>query len=173
MFLDEVACVRGAAAALGWDGAAFPVRIAGEDAWAIASVETLPVLTSTCGRVVRRTDGQGTSTVVVSGVLVTGPATSKTTDRASVYAGYCPRAVLVPDGPGVVPVMMAAAVLGQGVVVAGDSGLIKLSDAGPAIGREWGEDVALEDGEAAHVTAGQAASARRVLVEQVERVLSR
>lgn len=140
MFLDDAASVSAAASALGWPGSPVPVRVAGEDAWAIAALGD-------------QSEAPGSERVVISGVLVAGAATNKTTDRASVFAGYCPRAVLVPDSTGVMPVVMAAAVLDQGVVVAGNDRMTKLSDAGPAV------NVA---GDGDH-----AALARRILDDQI------
>lgn len=71
------------------------------------------------------------SAVQVVGAIVTGPASSNVAVRASVFAGYSPRAVLVPDGRGVLEVQVAAAMLEQGVVVASGDGVSLLSPAGP------------------------------------------
>jgi hypothetical protein len=150
MFLPGVAVVRQAAAALGWIGEPVRVRFGGEDAWAVASLTTAYV-----GALAKRnTSGPSStaaSTVEIFGVIVAGTAGSRVAVRASVFAGYSPRAVLVPDGPGVLGAQVAAAMLGQGVVVASDSRVRLLSGAEPT---QLG-------------IAGPADAARRRLAEQV------
>lgn len=133
MFQPDVTVVRQAAAALGWAGEPVRVRFGGEDVWAVAGL--------TSSRADRSVQWQssGTTTVDVSavevaalsiaGVLVTGTATSSVAVRASVFAGYAPRAVLVPEGPGVLALQVTAAMLGQGVVVVSGAGLRLLSAA--------------------------------------------
>ncbi len=71
------------------------------------------------------------SAMRIVGAIVAGPARSNVAVRASVFAGYSPRAVLVPDGPGVLEVQVAAAMLEQGVVIASSDGVRLLSPAGP------------------------------------------
>jgi hypothetical protein len=113
----EKATVALAAEALGWMGDPVQVRMCGESAWAIAALSA---------------DVDGAATV--TGVLVAGAPETNPTARASVFAGFCPRAVLVTDGPGVLSVQMDAAVLDQGVVVVRDDGHINvLSTAGPRV----------------------------------------
>ena len=126
MFRPGVGVVAEAAAALRWTGEPVRVRFGGEDAWAIAS------LTSAGAKGERRAWGElsvSAGAVEISGVIVAGSAGSSVTARASVFAGYSPRAVLVPDGPGAFEVQIAAAMLGQGVVIAYDSGVRLLSAA--------------------------------------------
>lgn len=108
-----------AAEALGWIGAPVQVRMCGETGWAIAAFSA-----------------DADSPATVAGVLVTGAPGTNPTARASVFASFCPRAVLVPDGPGVLSVQMDAAVLDQGVVVVRDDGHVEaLSTAGPRVTR--------------------------------------
>jgi hypothetical protein len=106
-----------AAKALGWMGDPVRVRMCGESAWAIAAFSA---------------DADGGATI--TGVLVAGAPETNPTARASVFAGFCPRAVLVSDGPGVLSVQMDAAVLDQGVVVVRHDGRVDvLSMAGPRV----------------------------------------
>lgn len=122
MFQPDMEAVADAAALLGWSGVPVGIRMCGSDAWAIASFTA--------------SSGEGAATgpsIAIAGVLVTGDARSKPAARASVFAGYCPRAILVPDGRDVLSLQMEAAVLDQGVVVAGETGRRKLSDAGPTV----------------------------------------
>lgn len=102
----DATVIQRAAASLGWEGTPVPVRWAGENAWAIASWASNPLANS------------GAS-VQIAGVMVTGSARSRPTQRASVFAGYCRRAVVITEGRGVLPVQVEAAVLDQGVVVVG------------------------------------------------------
>ena len=109
--------IEHAAAALGWIGDPVQVRMCGETAWAIAAFSA-----------------DAHSPAAVAGVLVAGAPETNPTARASVFASFCPRAVLVPDGPGVLSVQMDAAVLDQGVVVVRDDGHVDaLSTAGPRV----------------------------------------
>lgn len=135
MFRPEITDVRQAAAALGWTGAPVQVRFGGEDAWVIARLTTEFIDRSLRRDGARPTRVEvstlGASAVRIVGTIVSGPAMSSVAVRASVFAGYSPRAVLVPDGPGVLEVQVAAAMLEQGVVVASDGGVRLLSPAGP------------------------------------------
>jgi hypothetical protein len=121
MFRPDLTAVADAAASLGWDGAPVEIRMCGQDAWVIASL-TPNESVSEHGMPMR-----------IAGALVAGDIRSKPTERASLFAGYCPRAVLIPDGRGVLPVQIDAAVLDQGVVVFANDSLYKLSDAGPTV----------------------------------------
>lgn len=113
----DATVVRSAATSLGWEGTPVRVRWAGENAWAIASwALNLP---ATSGASIR-----------IAGVMVTGSTRNRPTQRASVFAGYCRRAVVIPEGRGVLPVQMEAAVLDQGVVVVGPDGTRMLSAPG-------------------------------------------
>jgi len=135
MFRPEMTEVRQAAAALGWTGVPVQVRFGGEDAWVIARLTTEFVDRSVQRNGARPTKVEvstlGASAVRIIGTIVSGPAMSSVAIRASVFAGYSPRAVLVPDGPGVLEVQVAAAMLEQGVVVASGGGVRLLSPAGP------------------------------------------
>lgn len=127
MFRPDHEVVERAAASLGWAGEPVPVRFCGEDAWAIASL-------TSAGAMAESAVGESrpaTSAVEISGVIIAGTAGSTVAIRASVFAGYSPRAVLVPDGPEVLQVQVAAAMLGQGVVVASATGVRLLSAAEP------------------------------------------
>src|SRR5215210_1570012 len=113
MFQPEMADIRQAAAALGWTGAPVQVRFGGEDAWVIARLATEFV-----DRSVQRAGARpamvevstlGAAALRIVGTIVSGPAMSNVAVRASIFAGYSPRAVLVPDGPGVLEVQVAAA----------------------------------------------------------------
>lgn len=127
--------VRKAAAVLGWTGVPVQVRFGGEDAWAIAQLATESVdrsLRRDGARPMRvEASSVEASAVRIVGAIVAGPAKSSVVVRASVFAGYSPRAVLVPDGSGVLEVQVAAAMLEQGVVVASGNGVRLLSPAGP------------------------------------------
>lgn len=123
MFRPNATVVAGAAAALGWNGQPVAIRMCGEDAWAVASLTAND-----------EAFGDSSISLRIDGVLVTGDVQSNPTERASVFAGYCSRAVLIPDGRGVLNVQIDAAVLDQGVVVLGANGPFKLGDAGPAVG---------------------------------------
>lgn len=136
MFWPEMTVVRQAAAALGWEGVPVQVRFGGEDAWVIARLATGFV-----ERTWRRNEARPmrveassveASAVRIVGAIVAGPARSNVVVGASAFAAYSPRAVLVSDGPGVLDVQVAAAMLEQGVVVASDDGVRLLSTAGPA-----------------------------------------
>lgn len=128
-----MATVRRAAAALGWAGVPVQVRFGGEDAWVIAGLtDAVWHEFAQGGRSTRvEVSSVGVSAVRIIGAIVTGPASSKVAVRASVFAGYSPRSVLVPDGPGVLEVQVAAAMLEQGVVVASGGGVRLLSPPGP------------------------------------------
>lgn len=136
MFRPDVLVVGQAADALGWAGEPVQIRFGGEDAWAVAALTSAhvdePATPNTSGPGTADLSAGTLPSVRIAGVIVAGTATSNVGVRASVFAGYSPRAVLVPDGPGVLAVQVAAAMLGQGVVVATDGGARLLSPAGPA-----------------------------------------
>lgn len=91
----------------------------GEDGWAIAHPQ------------------KHSDELALDGVLVDGTVHDNPTARASVFASFCPRAVLVAEEFGVLRVQMDAAVLDQGVVVLrGDGHVDLLSEAGPRVIRE-------------------------------------
>lgn len=133
MFRPDVKAVADAAASLGWEGVPVGIRMCGSDAWAIASLAPSPAV-----------GASGGLPVAIAGVLVVGDARSKPTERASVFAGYCPRAILVPSGRDVLSMQMDAAVLDQGVVVAAKTGTRKLSDAGPTVANPTGVDASAQ-----------------------------
>jgi hypothetical protein len=76
------------------------------------------------------------------GCLILGSGSSATA-QASLFAGYSPRAVLVPDRGDVLGVLVEAALLDQGVVLRSGDGIDALSEAGPRVAggrfdvREW------------------------------------
>lgn len=141
----EATAVSQAAVALGWNGTPVAVRWAGESAWAIASLEPgQPAAPS--------------SAVEIAGVVVTGTAGSRPAQRASVFAGYCRRAVLIPDDGDVLPVQVEAAVLDQGVVVAGRDGTRMLSAPGAARPGVNGAEVSARRAFAEHVYAALTAA---------------
>ncbi|MGY4720258.1 hypothetical protein [Naumannella huperziae] len=142
MFLPDVKVVRQAAAALGWDGDPVQVRFGGEDAWALASLTNAHLDATPNTSALARVDGStvDVSAVRIAGVIVAGRTTSHVVTRASVFAGYSPRAVLVPDGPRVLAVQVAAAMLGQGVVVVSERSARLLSPAEPT--QLWSADAA-------------------------------
>lgn len=122
MFSPSVAVVADAGAALGWSGTPVRVRLCGEEAWAIAALAG-PGDADDCGYPVR-----------VAGVLVAGTASRDPTPRASLFAGFCPRAVLVPERSRLLRIRLNAALLDQGIVtVAADDSTSVLSPAGPAV----------------------------------------
>lgn len=111
-----------AAMALGWSGTPVRVRHCGEQAWAIAAL-TEPGDSDDCGYPVR-----------MAGVLVAGTAGTDPTGRASLFAGFCPRAVLVPESSDLLPIQVDAALLDQGVVtVSADDSTTLMSPAGPVV----------------------------------------
>lgn len=120
----SLAAIADAAATLQWEGEPVSVRLCGEHAWAIAWIET---------------DAHGGAVIPsrrrmhLSGVIVTGTARTQPVQRASVFAGYCRRAVFVPDGPGLLGIQVDAAVLGQGVIVQTPAGIQKVADADPLV----------------------------------------
>lgn len=120
--------VAKAAAALQWTGEPVLVRFGGEEAWVIASLTSANAKAESAAL---RESCPASQAVEISGVIVAGTAGSSVAVRASVFAGYSPRAVLVPDGPEVLQVQVAAAILGQGVVVASGTGVRLLSSAEP------------------------------------------
>lgn len=122
MFSPSAGVVASAATALGWSGMPVPIRLCGERVWAIAA------------RVAPEDAEEWDYPVSVSGVLVAGTARSDPTPRASLFAGFCPRAVLVPEGSDLLAIRLNAALLDQGVVtVASDGSTSLLSPAGPIV----------------------------------------
>lgn len=124
MFKPGLSALMDAAESLGWEGHVVQVRLCGEDAWAVASLEPEGSALA-----------DGAAPVSIAGVLVAGSLRSRPTQRASVFAGYCPRAVLVPRGRDLLSLQIDAAILEQGVVVVTEDGARKLSDAGPKVQR--------------------------------------
>lgn len=122
MFRPDVGVVAEAAAALGWIGEPIRVRFGGEDVWAVASL-------TSAGAGASGESSVAAGAVEISGVIVAGSVGLSVAVRASVFAGYAPRAVLVPDAPGVLALQVTAAILGQGVVVASGAGARLLSAA--------------------------------------------
>lgn len=110
-----------AARCLGWVGdVAGPVSFGGVCFWAVADVS-------------RSGDGEGRPEVRLSGCLLAGHAGPALQREASLLAAYTPRAVLVGAGRDLTGVLVDAAILDQGVVVAGAGGVQLLATAGPRV----------------------------------------
>jgi hypothetical protein len=110
-----------AARYLGWVGDVVgPVSFGGVCFWAVADVS-------------RSGDGEGRPEVRLSGCLLTGHAGPALLRKASLLAAYTPRAVLVGAGHDLTGVLVDAAILDQGVVVAGAGGVQLLATAGPRV----------------------------------------
>lgn len=81
--------------------------------------------------------------VSLLGCLVVGDDVIRATHRASLLAGYAPRAVLVSGKEDLVALTVDAALLDQGIVVSEGSNVRLLADAGPRVAgrgldaREW------------------------------------
>jgi hypothetical protein len=119
--------IEEAAECLGWVGdTAGPVSFGGVSFWAVADFGG-------------PADGEGRPDVRLSGCLLaghaghSGHASSALMRQASLLAAYTPRAVLVADGQDLTGVLVDAAILDQGVVVAGVNGVRLLAGAGPRV----------------------------------------
>lgn len=160
MFSPSAGVVASAATALGWSGIPVPIRLCGESVWAIAA------------RVAPEDAEEWDYPVSVSGVLVAGTARSDPTPRASLFAGFCPRAVLVPEGSDLLAIRVNAALLDQGIVtVSSDGSVSLLSPAGSTIVVHANGDVqaggAVSDRDRTHVSG----RGRWRLLEQAHRAL--
>jgi hypothetical protein len=125
--------IEEAAECLGWVGDTVgPVSFGGVCFWAVADVSG-------------PAGGEGRLDVRLSGCLLPGRTgrTGRTGHadhtgsalmrQASLLAAYTPRAVLVADGQDLTGVLVDAAILDQGVVVAGVNGVRLLAGAGPRV----------------------------------------
>jgi hypothetical protein len=113
--------IEEAAGCLGWVGDLVgPVSFGGVCFWAVADVSG-----SACG--------EGRPDVHLSGCLFAGRVSSAPLREASLLAAYTPRAVLVVDGHDLTSVLVDAAILDQGIVVAGANGVQLLANAGPRV----------------------------------------
>ncbi|MDQ1305808.1 MAG: hypothetical protein QG671_1640 [Actinomycetota bacterium] len=122
---------RAAADALGWIGDIVgPVDFAGVRFLAVVDAEALAERPPSSQE---PPSEQGRPWL--TGALVEGPATPGLLRAASRLAAYAPRAVLVRERRGLTGFLVDAALLDQGVVVAGADGVTVLAPAGPVVPR--------------------------------------
>lgn len=121
VFAPSLTMVAEAAECLGWAGDVVgPVSFGGVCFWAVADVS-------------RSGGGEGRPEVRLSGCLLAGHAGPALLQEASLLAAYTPRAVLVGGSHDLTGVLVDAAILDQGVVVAGANGVQLLATAGPRV----------------------------------------
>lgn len=116
--------VRQAVAALGWPGDVVgPVEFAGARFRAVVQIDDVEPVDAPSGRTA--------AGLRLVGALFQGEPTPRLLRAASLLAAYAPRAVLVPERADLTGFLVDAALLDQGVVVAGPRGLRVLSTPGP------------------------------------------
>lgn len=123
MFWPPITTVIEAAQALGWAGDVVgPVSFGGAQFWAVAQVEA------------PEDDREDRSEVRLAGCIVAGLAHADVLREASLLAAYARRAVLVDQSEDLTALLVDAAILDQGLVAVGPSGVQVLSGAGPRVG---------------------------------------
>ncbi|MDQ2708780.1 MAG: hypothetical protein M3Z25_14580 [Actinomycetota bacterium] len=158
--LDLVAATR----LLGWSGDVVgPVSFGGVTFWAVTRLDTVEHARRVAageGAIVGQREllelhltaadagsrgvvGCARAAVSLAGAIVRGSDPRQAIQHASFLSGYSPRAVLLDDRVDLLPVLVDAAVLDQGVVVTRASGAELLAQPGPRVAgtvfnaREW------------------------------------